>query len=65
MTDDSLMPFGKHEGVKMANVPDQYLIWFFKENKVAFNTQMGRQLMKPERLEVMEYIEDSFDEKDL
>jgi uncharacterized protein (DUF3820 family) len=27
MNDDSLMPFGKHKGEKMANVPPSYLIW--------------------------------------
>ena len=26
-TDDSLMPFGKYKGQKLANVPDSYLIW--------------------------------------
>lgn len=29
--DESLMPFGKHKGEKMANVPAPYLLWL-KEN---------------------------------
>lgn len=29
MTDDSLMPLGKYKGTKMANVPANYLIWFY------------------------------------
>ena len=65
MTDESIMPFGRHKGEPMANVPDKYLKWLWHENKVAFNTQMGYQLMKPELREVMEYIEDCFDEKEL
>lgn len=27
LKDDSLMPFGKHQGKKMANVPAGYLLW--------------------------------------
>lgn len=27
LTDESLMPWGKHKGEKMANVPSAYLIW--------------------------------------
>ena len=28
LTDESLMPWGKHKGEKMANVPAKYLLWF-------------------------------------
>ena len=27
MTDDSVMPWGKHKGEKLANVPAAYLLW--------------------------------------
>lgn len=27
MDDNSIMPFGKHKGEKLANVPADYLIW--------------------------------------
>ena len=27
MNDNSLMPFGKHKGEKLANVPASYLLW--------------------------------------
>lgn len=27
MDDNSLMPFGQHKGVKLANVPASYLLW--------------------------------------
>ena len=33
MTDNSIMPFGKYKGEKMANVPASYLIWLFENNK--------------------------------
>jgi len=32
-TDESIMPFGKFIGIKLANVPDEYLLWLFRENK--------------------------------
>lgn len=31
LTDDSLMPFGKYKGQKMANVPADYLMWLSKQ----------------------------------
>lgn len=33
MDDNSIMPFGKHKGKKMANVPGDYLKWLYKERK--------------------------------
>lgn len=30
MTDESLMPFGKHKGKAMANVPAHYLLWLWE-----------------------------------
>jgi len=33
MNDNSIMPFGKHQGEKLANVPAKYLLWLLKENK--------------------------------
>lgn len=29
LTDNSLMPFGKYKGDKLANVPAAYLLWAF------------------------------------
>lgn len=31
MDDSSLMPFGKHKGEKMANVPASYLLWLYEQ----------------------------------
>lgn len=33
LTDKDLMPFGKHKGVAMANVPADYLLWLYENNK--------------------------------
>lgn len=33
ITDKTPMPFGKHKGIAMANVPADYLIWIFENNK--------------------------------
>lgn len=47
LTDKSPMPFGKHKGVEMANVPADYLLWLYENNKCTD--------------EVKEYIEDNMD----
>ena len=33
LKDTSAMPFGKHKGEKMANVPASYLLWLFENDK--------------------------------
>lgn len=33
MTDETLMPWGKFKGIKMANVPSYYLKWIYDNNK--------------------------------
>ena len=33
MNDNSIMPFGKYMGQKMANVPADYLLWLYRNNK--------------------------------
>lgn len=33
MNDESLMPWGKHKGEKMANVPPSYLLWLLDNDK--------------------------------
>jgi hypothetical protein len=33
LKDDSPMPFGKHQGEKMANIDPSYLIWLFENDK--------------------------------
>lgn len=58
MQDNDLMPFGKHKGEKMANVPDNYLIWFWGENKDKYKKG---QLYK-QATSIMKYIEDSFED---
>ncbi len=45
-TDDSIMPFGKHKGEKLIDVPDDYLLWLYENDKA------GR---------LSDYIEDNLD----
>ena len=47
LNDDSLMPWGKYKGVKMANVPAEYLRWLHENNKCSGD--------------VKAYIEDNLD----
>ena len=55
LNDYSKMPFGKWKGKEMANVPDDYLQWFWDENKHAYLNDFW---LKPETKAVMKYIED-------
>lgn len=47
MDDNTLMPFGVHKGVKMANVPADYLLYLYN-NKKCYG-------------DLKEYIEDNLD----
>jgi uncharacterized protein (DUF3820 family) len=47
MNDESIMPFGKYKGEKMANIPADYLLWLYENSKV-----FG---------EVKQYIKDNLD----
>lgn len=47
LDDDSLMPWGKHKGLLMAEVPDSYLLWLYQEKRAKGN--------------VLDYIEDNLD----
>lgn len=33
MTDESIMPFGKHQGKQMADVPADYLLYLYDDGK--------------------------------
>jgi len=33
LTDESLMPWGIYEGKKMIEVPADYLLWLYRDNK--------------------------------
>jgi len=39
LTDNDEMPWGKHQGISMANVPADYLLWLYKENKCSDNVR--------------------------
>ena len=34
LDDDSLMPWGKHEGKRMEDVPDKYLKWIYWKGQI-------------------------------
>jgi uncharacterized protein (DUF3820 family) len=34
MKDTDLMPFGKHKGTEMANVPATYLLWLWDNDRM-------------------------------
>lgn len=59
LKDDSEMPYGKHAGTKMANVPASYLIWCYENRKihpdvavyVSQNMDVLRKQMKEEQEE--------------
>ena len=34
MTDNSIMPYGKHQGKELANVPADYFIWMYDNDKL-------------------------------
>ena len=54
MTDDSIMPFGKHKGDKLANVPAAYLLWLKAQwDETPPERERDRELKR--------YIEDNID----
>ena len=48
LTDESLMPYGKHAGEKMANIPPKDLLWLWDNDKCS----------APVRLYIKENLED-------
>lgn len=47
MTDDSLMPFGKHKGKKLGDVPASYLLWLYdQEGFVTKNPDLSGYIAK-------------------
>lgn len=39
LTDESKMPYGKHKDTEMADVPADYLIWLFENNRCSGNVK--------------------------
>lgn len=57
LTDFSSMPFGIHQGKKMANVPAQYLLWLngeFSKKKPVGEAQLAVQEYIQENMEVIQ-----------
>lgn len=55
MKDTDLMPFGKHKGTPMANVPDSYLLFLY--SKYRDEAAQGIEI-RGDSHRVMLYIED-------
>lgn len=51
-TDDSPMPFGKHEGKKLVDLPASYLLWLYGEME-------HQQNRSPTRQAIFDYIEEN------
>lgn len=58
--DNSIMPFGAHKGKELANVPDNYLRWFWNENVSRYKSKGGSTLGAHQH-NLMVYIEDNLD----
>lgn len=49
ITDTSIMPFGKHKGERMCDIPDSYLLYIY-ENNMCYSEKVVR-----------DYIHDNLD----
>lgn len=54
MDDNSLMPWGKHKGKKLIDVPASYLLWLY-ENKLNFlKNEKDLELYIEDNMQVLE-----------
>ena len=51
LTDNSLITFGMYKGTPLANIPDDYLKWFYETNIM--------KVQKGYNLQLMHYIKDN------
>ncbi|MHA1344951.1 MAG: putative quorum-sensing-regulated virulence factor [Candidatus Heimdallarchaeaceae archaeon] len=58
MTDNDLMPWGKHKNKKMKDVPSQYLLWLYEAVEDDGAPEDGNCVKES----VLNYIEDNLDE---
>ena len=58
LEDLSPMPFGKHKGDDMEDVPAQYLMWLWNQNEEDYNLERH---MSTNKKAVMDYIKDNMD----
>ena len=54
LTDDDKMPFGKHKGMAMKNVPATYLLWLYGEMEAKKQSQGPVFLYIKDNLKVLE-----------
>lgn len=60
--DETKMPFGEHKGKSMADIPDDYLRWFWDKNKEEY---LNDEIKYPSTVAIMKYIEDNLDSIDV
>lgn len=57
LADNSPMPFGKHKGTDMEDVPAAYLIYLWDENKTKYESKQ----LNTDMMNVMDYINENMD----
>lgn len=57
-TDETPMPIGTHKGKPMSEVPDDYLRWFWNENREQY---LNDEKLSDVTKSLMDYIEDNLD----
>jgi uncharacterized protein (DUF3820 family) len=64
LEDDSLMPFGKHEGDKMEDIPASYLLWLHGQltDKINdYNSGKRTRFLTKVQYAVYLYIQENYD----
>lgn len=58
LNDSSPMPIGKYKGKAMEDVPAQWLMWFWEQNKRAY---IEESRLSVNQQSIMEYIDENLD----
>jgi hypothetical protein len=63
VSDESLMPFGQYKGERLANVPEDYLLWWLKQNNrdaLQIDADFGKHptnFIAQRKLKIYDYIQ--------
>lgn len=69
VSDESLMPFGQYKGERMVDVPEDYLVWWQKENNRdglkldAEFAPVPRNYVAQRKLRIYDYIQQRIDDE--
>jgi len=61
LNDDSPMPFGKFKDRRMEDVPAEYLLWLWEENKDRYKLYAGSRPLTEDQRAIMDYIDDNME----